>query len=61
VDVSLFKNEYIVRKGDSLWAIARLFGTTSLALAEANGIPENGILRPGTRLKTPYIAAEHKR
>jgi membrane-bound lytic murein transglycosylase D len=53
VDVSLFKNEYIVRKGDTLWAIARVFGTTSAALAGANGIPENGVLRPGTSLKTP--------
>jgi membrane-bound lytic murein transglycosylase D len=52
-DVSLFKNVYTVKKGDSLWSIARSFGTTSAILAAANGIPENGILRPGTNLKTP--------
>ncbi|MDR1316629.1 MAG: LysM peptidoglycan-binding domain-containing protein [Spirochaetales bacterium] len=44
---------YVVRKGDSLWAIARRFGTTSSALAAFNGIAENGILRPGMILRTP--------
>jgi membrane-bound lytic murein transglycosylase D len=61
VDASLFKNEYIVKEGDSLWAIARFFGTTSAALAAVNGIPENGILRPGTSLKAPSTTAERKR
>jgi membrane-bound lytic murein transglycosylase D len=44
---------YVVRKGDSLWAIARRFGTTSSALAALNGIAEDGILRPGMILRTP--------
>jgi membrane-bound lytic murein transglycosylase D len=56
-----FQNEYIVRQGDSLWAIARAFGTTSAALAAANGIPENGVLRPGTSLKAPSMKAGEKR
>jgi membrane-bound lytic murein transglycosylase D len=52
-DASRFTNEYTVKKGDSLWAIARGFGTTSSVLAAANGIAENGILQPGTSLKVP--------
>ncbi|MDR3201329.1 MAG: LysM peptidoglycan-binding domain-containing protein [Spirochaetales bacterium] len=52
-DGSSFKNEYTVRKGDSLWAIARSFGTTSAALAAANGIAETGVLQPGASLKVP--------
>jgi membrane-bound lytic murein transglycosylase D len=52
-DVSFFKNAYTVKKGDSLWGIARSFGTTSAALAAVNGIAENAILRPGTSLKVP--------
>jgi membrane-bound lytic murein transglycosylase D len=52
-DVSRFINEYTVKTGDSLWTIARRFGTTSSVLAAANGIAENGILRPGMSLKVP--------
>ncbi|MDR1626683.1 MAG: LysM peptidoglycan-binding domain-containing protein, partial [Spirochaetia bacterium] len=44
---------YTVKKGDSLWAIARRFGTTSAALAAINGIAENSVLRPGMNLKMP--------
>ena len=38
---------YVVRKGDSLWSIARKFGTTVRALAEMNGLDPNGTLRVG--------------
>jgi membrane-bound lytic murein transglycosylase D len=48
-----FVNEYTVKQGDSLWAIARRFGTTSAALAAVNGIAENGVLRPGMIIRTP--------
>ncbi len=45
--------DYTVRRGDSLWSIARRFGTTVSALAGINGIDPEGTLRVGTRLKIP--------
>ena len=44
---------YTVKSGDSLWKIARANGCTVKALAEANGISENGILPIGKKLKIP--------
>ena len=44
---------YTVKKGDSLWKIARANGCTVQALADANGINPNGILQIGTKLKIP--------
>ena len=44
---------YTVKKGDSLWKIARANGCTVQALADANGINPNGILQVGTKLKIP--------
>jgi membrane-bound lytic murein transglycosylase D len=52
-DPALFKNEYTVKNGDSLWAIARSFGTTSAALAQVNRLQENAVIRPGQTLKVP--------
>lgn len=44
---------YTVKKGDSLWKIARANGCTVQALADANGISPTGILQIGTKLKIP--------
>jgi len=44
---------YTVKKGDSLWKIARANGCTVQALADANGLDANGILKIGTKLKIP--------
>ena len=44
---------YTVKKGDSLWKIARANGCTVQALADANGINPNGILQVGTKLTVP--------
>ena len=57
----VFPGEYTVKTGDSLWTIARFFDTTSAALAAANDIPENGLLKPGAVLKVPAAKAEDKR
>jgi membrane-bound lytic murein transglycosylase D len=51
----------IVRRGDSLWRIARRYGITVRTLARMNGISPHGILRPGERLRLYARApvAEH--
>ena len=42
---------YTVKKGDTLSAIARKYGTTVEALASANGIQNVGLIRVGQILK----------
>ena len=44
--------DYTVRRGDSLWAVARRFNTTVGALWAANGLRSN-VLRPGQSLQVP--------
>lgn len=45
---------YSVAPGDTLSEIAKLFGTTTSAIAEANGLWVWGILRVGQKLKIAY-------
>lgn len=45
--------DYVVKKGDSLWLIARKHKTTIEAICDANGINKNAILRAGMKLKIP--------
>ena len=47
---------YRVRPGDTLFSIARRFGTSVKALARANGIDPKGILPAGATLKIPHAA-----
>jgi membrane-bound lytic murein transglycosylase D len=42
---------YIVRRGDSLWDIARRFGTTASELRSLNGLRRNSVIYPGQKLK----------
>ncbi len=44
---------HVVRRGESLWLIARRYNTSVRALAEANGRRAAGVLRVGSRLKIP--------
>lgn len=44
---------YIVQKGDSLWKIARTYGTTVDAIAKLNNIGNPGIIRVGQVLMIP--------
>lgn len=47
------RTRYRVRSGDSLWKIARKFGTSVKALRRANGLRGKAGLRPGQRLVIP--------
>ncbi|MGQ9454805.1 MAG: C40 family peptidase [Armatimonadota bacterium] len=44
---------YNVRPGDTLWHIAKKYRTTPQAIAKANGISENAVLKIGKRLYIP--------
>jgi len=44
---------YTVQKGDTLYGLARRYGTTAQTLANLNGISLNSILRIGQKLKVP--------
>jgi LysM repeat protein len=44
---------YVVRRGDTLFSIARRFGTTISAIAQANGIPDPRYIRAGQKLIIP--------
>jgi murein DD-endopeptidase MepM/ murein hydrolase activator NlpD len=43
---------HTVKKGDTLYAIARKYGTTTKALSKKNGIRANSTLRLGQKIKT---------
>ena len=44
---------YTVQKGDTLWAIARRYGTTSGEIAEINNISNPNLIYPGQELRIP--------
>ncbi|MCE5256332.1 MAG: LysM peptidoglycan-binding domain-containing protein, partial [Spirochaetaceae bacterium] len=48
-----FTDTYTVKKGDTLWEIARLFSTSATTLAKNNGISTNSVLSVGQKLKVP--------
>ena len=48
-----FQTRYTVREGDSLWSIAKRFGTTVDALCDANNVKSNAVLRIGKILYIP--------
>ncbi|MBE3518711.1 MAG: peptidoglycan-binding protein [Firmicutes bacterium] len=45
-------SRYVVRKGDTLWAISRAMGTSVGSLMEANGLA-SAVIYPGQRLVSP--------
>ncbi|WP_051938151.1 lytic transglycosylase domain-containing protein [Ghiorsea bivora] len=48
---------YKVRSGDSLWTIAKKFGTSTRAITRINQMSANQLLRPGDRL---WIVARYR-
>src|SRR5690606_8102313 len=50
-----------VKPGDSLWSIARAYGTTPQAIADANGITLATVLNPGHKLVVPGQYADGSR
>jgi membrane-bound lytic murein transglycosylase D len=50
-----FEGNHLVKKGETLWAIALAYGVDPETLAEANGIGLDDILREGRTLKTPIV------
>jgi len=42
-----------VRKGDTLWGIARRYGVSAKELARVNGLRTNGVLKVGARIALP--------
>ncbi len=48
-----YKGSYIVKAGDTLWSIARMFGTDPYNIAQYNGIQLDSILSIGMELRVP--------
>lgn len=44
---------YKVKKDDSLWRIAQIYGTTIEHIAEINGLPKSAKLKPGQEILVP--------
>lgn len=49
------QSKYRVRKGDTLWSIARTHNVSLSALCQQNGISKNTVLKPGQSLKIPRL------
>jgi membrane-bound lytic murein transglycosylase D len=49
----VFEGNYLVKRGETLWSIALAYNIDPEALAEANGMGLNDVLREGRSLKTP--------
>jgi membrane-bound lytic murein transglycosylase D len=50
-----FNGNHVVSKGETLWSLSRKYGVTPEALAEANDMTLDQILREGRTLKVPII------
>lgn len=48
---------YRVKKGDTIWSLARTHGVSTKALLEANGLNDKDVLKLGQELRVPVAAA----
>ena len=55
-DPEKYKGSYIVKAGDTLWSISRMFGTDPYNIAHYNGIHVDSVLSIGTELRVPEIS-----
>ncbi|SYZ73216.1 putative Lytic transglycosylase catalytic [Candidatus Zixiibacteriota bacterium] len=55
------RTSYIVKKGDSIWDIARRFGITTQALQELNGLNRRSRIYPGQKLLINSLEADRGR
>ncbi len=49
---------YSVKRGDTIWSLARKHGVTTRTLLEANGLHTNSVLSLGQKLRIPVAAAQ---
>ena len=50
-DITPPVHEHVVASGESLWTIAKRYGRSSTAIAKANGLRLDALLRPGQKLR----------
>ena len=48
---------YIVQKGDTVYGIAKKFGTTKAEIFSLNGLTDNSVIKIGQKLKVPSSAS----
>lgn len=49
---------YVIKQGDSLWTISRVFGVSIRTIMEANNLSEDSVLQIGMSLKIPTQQSE---
>jgi membrane-bound lytic murein transglycosylase D len=48
---------YVIRRGDTLWDLAKAFGTSTKALRSLNGLSRSAKIYPGQKIRIPGISS----